>query len=591
MNQSQKRRVFQGISASPGIAVGLAMVMTDRNLVIPHHHILSDETSYETRRLRKAIEASRNELGQIKKRLGTNAPADYRLILDAHLMMHSDELLIDGAIQEIIDRGVNAEWAIESLIKKIKHHLEQASDDYFRDRAVEIEHVGSRILAQLTGRSSSLPSKAKGRILVVSDLHPAEAIQLVELQVKALITELGSATSHTAILTRALEIPSVMGLTGVFDQIGSGDLIIVDALKGEITLGADQAEIDLINGKAKRYRQFTTRLRQNKDVKLETRDGEYIELLANIELPAEAAIVVEEQAEGIGLYRTDFLFMNRRELPSEEDQVKIYSDITKVMNPRPVVFRTLDAGDESLVKTTGYQSISDPVLGLRALRLALLYPDILLTQLRAVLRAAVHGPVSIMFPFICGIDEVRRAKSALQQASAELEQLGMPYGSVNIGFMIELPSAVIMSDHIARECSFLSVGTNDLVQYTMAVGRTDPRVAYLADAMDPAILRLLQMVSQSARNNQTKLSMCGGMAADAIALPLVIGLDFRSLSVPVGSLPLIREVLRCIDFREARSITQQALNASTASEVREMVMHHFHGCLADVWVEAGIEIG
>lgn len=580
-------QVLRGIAASPGVAVGVATVMGRDHLPVPRVRITPDEVAEQVRRLRQAIEESRQELEAIRERLGQEAPADYRLILEAHLMMHSDELLIDVATQAIESELVSAEWALDKAVSSIKRHLEQAPDAYFRDRAIDVEHVGVHIRAQLVGRSSVLPPLAADSVLVVDDLHPADVARLIESPVAALVTGLGSATSHTAILAHTLEIPSVVGVTGVTSAVGSGDRIIVDALGACVVLSPDDAACEDARARSQRYRSFTQELRSHGASSI-TEDGVSIELMANVDLPAEVAMAIDDEVPGVGLYRTEFLFMDRATPPDEEEQYAVYRDIARVARPRPVVIRTFDMGGDSL--TLGDErgvTGPNPALGLRAIRLALARPELFRPQLRAILRAATEGELHLMFPLIAGLPELRRARAEVEHARQELEQEGVDHGPVRIGAMIELPSSVIMADHIAPEVDFLAVGTNDLVQYTLAADRTNPLVAYLADSLDPAVLRQLNRLVVVARDFDRSLSMCGDMATHPVALPVVAGLGFRRLSLPLSALPLSREILRAIRISDAESIARRALDCGTVAEVRALVREGFPQLLP-IWREAGV---
>jgi phosphotransferase system enzyme I (PtsI) len=583
----EQRTALRGIAASPGMGVGRAVVISSEHQHVRHHRIEDEDTEYEIERLRVAVERSRRELEDIRHRLGEEAPADYRLILDAHLMMHRDELLIDAATDAITSERLNAEWAVERAVSAIAKHLAEAPVDYFRDRASDVEHVGRRIIAQLAGRSSTLPSGLHDCVLVIEDLHPADAAQLIETPVAALVTGLGSATSHSAILARALQIPAVVGVPGITGRVGGGDLIIVDAFGGEVVLGPEPAECDRALARARRFTLFRRKLRESGLAQASTRDGEAIELMANVDLPSEAAAASEIHAQGIGLYRTEFLFLNRQAPPTEQEQYEIYAEVVRKTLPNTVTLRTIDMGGEALKGGTD-GAVPNPALGLRAIRLALANPELLGAQLRAVLRASALGPVKLMFPLVSGLGELRAARAALEQARVCLRERNEACGTPEVGVMIELPSAVMMSDRFAQECDFLSVGTNDLVQYGLAVDRGNPAVAYLSQSHDPAVLRMLALVVASATLHDTPLAMCGDMAADPFVLPLVIGLGYRRLSVPVSALPLVREVLRQIDTREAAAAAEAARECVTAAEVAKLVVERFGRALRELWAEAGV---
>jgi phosphotransferase system enzyme I (PtsI) len=586
---ARERIALRGIAASPGIGVGRAVVIGAERHHVRHSRISAGEVTFEIERLRDAIERSRRELEDIRQRLGDEAPADYRLILDAHMMMHRDQLLEDMATEGILHELLNAEWAVEMAVGKIGHHLQQAPVDYFRDRAVDVEHVGRRIIAQLAGRVSVLPAGLAESVLVIHDLQPADAAQLIQTPVAALVTGLGTATSHTAILARALEIPAVVGVAGITERVGDDDELIVDAFGGEIVLDPDPDECDRAKVRARRFNQFRAKLRESSAVRAQMADGTDVELMANVDLPTEAAMAAEMKAQGIGLYRTEFLFLSRPEPPSEQEQYEVYREIVRATAPNAVTVRTIDMGGEALKGLPNVPAMPNPALGLRAIRLALARPDLLGAQLRAVLRAAADGPLRLMFPLVSGIKELRQAREALDRAQDELERRGEAFGRPEIGVMIELPSAVMMADRFAAECDFLSVGTNDLVQYGLAVDRSNPAVAYLSQPLDPAVLRMLDVVVRAADAQGKPVSMCGDMAANPFVLPVVLGLGYRRLSVPVSTLPLVREVLRRVHAAEAAALGASALQCATADEVTLLIRGRFGAVLGELWAEAGIE--
>jgi len=584
---SGKRQVLSGIPASPGVAVGRVCLIDRGHLYVPRRYIDRDQLSAEEERLRAAIESSRQELETIRQRVGA---AEHRLLLDAQLLMHRDELLIHGAIELLRERSINAEWALAQVIARIAERMRGASEAYFRERAVDIENVGERILHKLVGTIDELPEIGADCVIVADDVGPADAAQLLKSTACGVAIDLGSASSHTAILARALEIPAVVGVRQLSRLVADDDVIIVDAFRGEIVLWPSEAEQAQARARATRYRAFTRSLRERVAHALETADGTKLRLDANVELPAEAALALQEGATGIGLYRTEFLYLDRAVPPSEDEQAKIYQDVAQVIAPRPVVFRTFDIGGDKLHGCHPSSELMNPALGLRALRLGLASPELLRPQLRALLRTSASGDVRIMFPLVSSVEELRAARAMLDDARRELEAEGHAVGTVRVGCMIEVPSAVLVAPALARECDFFSVGTNDLVQYTLAVDRTNPRVAHLASALHPAVLQLLAMTARAAHDAGIELSMCGGMAADAIALPLVLGLGYTQLSVDVGYLPLARAILERIDMDQAREASRQALTCATTAEVKALVVERFKGALGDLWDEQGMAV-
>jgi phosphotransferase system enzyme I (PtsI) len=463
-----------------------------------------------------------------------------------------------------------------------------ASEEYFRERAVDIENVGDRILHKLIGSGAVLPEVGPDCILVSDDLGPADAAQLLRTSAGGIAIDLGSASSHTAILARALHIPAVVGVRNLSRLVADDDLVIVDAFRGEVVLRPSDEELEQARGRGQRYRAFTQGLRSRGGSSVATRDGTRIELCANVEVPPEAALALQAGAGGIGLYRTEFLFLDRASIPDEAEQARVYRDVAQVIAPRPVVFRTFDMGGDRLHGYERQSELLNPALGMRALRLGLARPDLLKTQLRAMLRASSAGNVHIMFPLVASPLELRQARALLDQARAELQSEGAPFGAVKVGCMIEVPSAALVADALAKECDFFSVGTNDLVQYTLAVDRSNPQVAHLGSALHPAVLRLLEMTARAAEAHHIGLSMCGGMAADPLALPIVLGLGYRDLSVDLGYLPLVRACAERIDLDVARHAAAEALTCGTAESVRELVVGRFRDSLGELWEEQGL---
>jgi phosphotransferase system enzyme I (PtsI) len=623
---SAERQILSGIAASPGVAVGRVCVVDRSHVYVPRRYVSRDQLGSEEKRLHEAIEASRMELENIRARIGSLA--ENRLLLDAQLLMHRDELLIDGAIELLRERSINAEWALAQVIARIAGRMREANEEYFRERAVDIEHVGQRIQHKLVGGDMMLPQVGPDTVIVADDLGPADAAQLLRSMAGGIAIDLGSASSHTAILARALHIPAVVGVRNLSSLVADDDLVIVDAFRGEVILSPSEEELRLARSRGERYRTFTQGLRERAGPSVQTRDGTQIVLDANVEVPPEAGLALSSGASGIGLYRTEFLYLDRSTAPNEEEQTRIYRDVAQVLAPRPVVFRTFDMGgdrlhgfglamargasrsdpsaaradaspargtsrgDLFLSRGTGRfdrdSDLLNPALGLRALRLGLAHPELLITQLRAMLRASELGNVRIMFPLVTSLEELRNARTFLTDVRRALESEGVTLGEVKVGCMIEVPSAALTAASLAKECDFFSVGTNDLVQYTVAVDRSNPRVAHLGNPLHPAVLRLLEMTVRAGRAQQIDVSMCGGMAADLIALPVVLGLGYEHLSVDIGYLPLTRACIERVDLAVAREVAALALECGTAEEVRALVMRYFRADLAELWEEQGL---
>jgi phosphotransferase system enzyme I (PtsI) len=564
--------------------VGRVCLFERDHIYVARRYVDRELIPAEETRLHAAIEASRAELMEIRSRL--DALPEHRVLLDAHLLMLSDALLVDSAIALLRQKSLCAEWALAQTTQVLIGRLRAAPEAYFRERARDIESVGERILRALSGSSESLPELAVDSILVADDLGPTEAAQLLNGKGRGLAVDLGSASSHTAILARALDIPAVVGVRGLSTVAVPDDWIIVDGFRGRIVLRPTPDELRDAEERGARYRKFTLALRGATPRTSTTLDGVAVPLYANVELPKEVALARDEGALGVGLYRTEFLFLDRKVLPTEQEQVEVYTQVVRAAGPGRVVFRTFDLGGDRIhgFGNTGM----NPALGLRAVRFGLSEPALFGCQLRAMLRASVHGDVWIMFPLISCLEELRAARAHLDAAREALAAEGVPTGKVRVGCMIEVPSAALLSDALARECDFFSVGTNDLAQYTMAVDRSDPRVARLANNLHPALLQLLDLIAKSASARSVDLTLCGAMGADLIALPVLLGLGYRNLSIDVSFLPVVRAAIGRIDCAKARLLGTEVLQLSTAADVRRRVLEEFGAALGDLWDEQGL---
>jgi len=568
--------------------VGKARLVGRSALRVPRRRIAPEDAEAEVARLRDAIDASRAEIEDARAALGDRADADYRLVLEAHLLMHGDALLVDTTVETIERELLCAEWALRRTVESLAAQLGEADSEYFRARAGDVTQVGLHILRCLTGKKAALPNLDEPVVLVTDDLSPAEAARLVDSPLLALVTELGSASSHTAIIARALGIPALVGVPDATDQVGEGDTIVVDALRGELVISADDEEQRDAEERSSRYRAFTANLRTRAGRDAQTADGAPIVLAANLEIPAEAEAAAGPESGGVGLYRTEFLYLGRDQAPTEEEQLAVYTDVLEVMKPRPVTFRTFDLGADKLPADRRFPRGPNPALGLRGVRLLMTHPRLFRAQVRAVLRAAANGNAKLMFPLVGSMDDLRNARALVDDVIAELEASGEPFSRVPVGVMIEVPAAALLAGALATECDFFSVGTNDLIQYAFALDRTNPRVATLAESLDPAVLKLLDMTAEAARHHDIDLSMCGDMAADPFALPIVLGLGYTMLSMPCAAIPLANAIVRRIDAVEARAAAEEALTLPDAESVHALVRARFSDALGDLWAEEGI---
>lgn len=560
-----------GIPGSPGMAIGEAIVLARRAGIVRRHignHLTADEMERFDLAVQKAADGLAAAAESARKR-GMRAEAT---ILDAYVLMAKDETLRAEVERRVLIDKLCADWALELAIESLTSALENAEDHYLAERHHDIEFVGGSILRALGGRSDAivLPLDREPGIIVAHDLSPAETVSLTKDTVLAIVTEGGTRTSHTAILARALDIPAVVGVPGLLSRVGDGDRLIVDGNRGRVLIEPDELALEEANALvAKQHRTAQVR-RELRDRPVVTRCGTPIELKANIELPEEAGIALEQGARGVGLYRTEFLYANRTLPPDEETQYETYRRVVEAMSPYPVTVRTFDIGGDKSFFGIKLPPQNNPALGMRAVRLGLVQSDLFVTQFRAIIRASAHGEVRVMVPMVSSISELRAVKALYEQALDELDREGVPHAAkVPLGTMVEVPAAAILADRFAEHSEFLSIGTNDLVQYSLAVDRTSPELAHLASSYDPAILRLIRGVVQAGAARRRPVIVCGAMASDPLAALLLIGLGIRELSLEASAIPEVREAIAQVTLSEVEAAAEAALACMTADEAEE----------------------
>jgi phosphotransferase system enzyme I (PtsI) len=461
--------------------------------------------------------------------------------------------------------------------------LRHGGDAYLAERSHDFEFVGARIRQAISGGNSAVvPETSEPRIIVAHDLSPAETVGLTRDKVLALVTEVGTRSSHTSIVARALEIPAVVGVAGALSRIGSGDSLIVDGLRGQLLLHPRAETVTEYQARAARFRELTRLRREARDRPSKLGSGELIELRANIDLPSEALGALSHGARGIGLYRTEFLYMDRSEPPSEDEQYDTYRRVAEIMNPLSVTLRTFDIGGDKFASVFRMPSEMNPALGLRAVRLGLARPEIFMTQLRAMVRATAHGKLRIMLPMIASLGELFAVKELYDQAVRDVDSRGLPRAEhIAIGIMVEVPSAAVLAHEFAEHAEFMSIGTNDLVQYTLAVDRSTPELAYLASYFDPAILRLIQNVIAAGKARERPVLLCGAMASDPMAALLLVGMGLREMSMEAAAVPEVREVLANVTLEQTERAARDALAERTAAGVQAALTRHFGRLLSE----------
>jgi phosphotransferase system enzyme I (PtsI) len=564
---------LRGSGVSPGIAVGPALVMERDAAPVFRLAVPAECVAAEVERLERALAASREQLRAVKDRLSREVGAPHAYIFDAHLLMLEDPLLRERAAAIVREEGVNAEWALRSVSESLHTLFSQFSDAYLRERSTDLDDVIGRVQLNLRGSSEApsltrLPSPV---VLVAGDLTPSEAAELDWDRVLAIVTDVGSSTYHTAIIARSLGIPAVAGLKDATRQIPPGSLLVVDGTRGEVVVEPSGPALDGFRLAQEEYRQEEERLRGTRALPARTPDGVEVRLEANVEFPEEAATAQLHGAQGIGLFRSEYLLGRGMPWPTEEQQLDVYHRLLEQMHPHPVTVRTWDVGLEALGPCG--PSSPNPALGERALRLLRRSPEPFRVQLRALLRAGRHGPVRIMFPFVSGMTDLRVALALLEEAKAGLRADGLDFDeNVPVGVNLEVPSAAVIADLLAPEVDFFSVGTNDLIQYLLAVDRTDPRVSALYEPLHPAVLRTLAQIARAAGAHQRPPSVCGEMAGQPLQALLLVGLGFRELSMAPTAIPRVKAALRAVRAEDARSVASRCLALPTCDEILELVM-------------------
>ncbi len=566
--------MFKGIGVSPGIVIGSAFLVDRWKTRIEKASIKKSETNKEVARFKHAVELSKEQMRAVKEKVSREVKdKTFTYIIDVHLLILEDQMLIDETVQLIKKERVNAEWALDQVLIHFASIFDGIDDEYLRERKSDIEHVGERIKRNLAGDEPKSIAEIKADVVVVAhDLTPADTVLMHKGNVKGFATDLGGRTSHTAIMARSLEIPAVVALDNVSSQIKTGDPIIVDGSEGVVIVKPSQKEFTKYLERHRKFIYFEKELLKLRDLPAETQDGYRIELSANIEFPEEVPSIIEHGAEGIGLYRTEFLYLNRPTLPEEEEQFETYRHLAEKLTPLTAIMRIMDFGGDKIDPHFNAEPETNPVLGLRAIRLALKREDLFRRQLSAILRASVYNNLRILFPLISGIGELRQAKEILESVKEGLRSKKVPFDEeIRVGVMIEVPSAAMTADLLAKECDFFSIGTNDLIQYCIAIDRGNQHVAYLYEPLHPAVLRTIKSVIAAAHHEGIWVGMCGEMAGDPMCTMILLGLEIDELSMNAVSIPTVKQIIRSIRREEAAELTYHALTLTTAKEIEEFV--------------------
>jgi phosphotransferase system enzyme I (PtsI) len=564
-------KTFNGIGASPGIVIGRAYLLDRRKVVVAGERIDDIDVKSEAARFRKALDLAKSQIDEIRKRFTKDVGRSHRYIVDTHLMLLEDKMLVDGTLRRIKDSHINAEGALRDTIEAIAKKFDAIEDEYLRERKHDVEQIGERVLRNLIGRKQeSIADIREEAVIIAHDLAPTDTLVMRKDRILGFATDAGSRTSHTAILARSLAIPAAVGLEQITGAVKTGDVVILDGIHGIVIVDPDEETFLEYLKRQRRYKYFEQELNKLRDLAAETLDSHQVHLQGNIELPEEVSSVLEHGGTGIGLYRTEFLFLNKPALPTEQQHYEAYRHVVERAAPNEVVIRTLDVGGDKIGMPGLFEKEPNPVLGLRAIRFCLSNRDIFRTQLRGILRASAHGRLKILYPMISGLPELRQTKAVLESVKSELRAEGIPFDEqVKIGIMIEVPSAAMVSDLLAKEVDFFSVGTNDLIQYTLAIDRGNEHVAYLYEPLEPAVLRLLQRVSLAAHEAKVELAMCGEMAGDPLYAAILLGLGFQYLSMNVASIPWVKKVVRSVRMQDAVELADLVMQQPTAAMARQ----------------------
>lgn len=570
-------KTIVGVAASSGVAIGKAFLLANPHLQI--ETVSVEDPSSEIKRLTDALEQAKADLREISERAEREMGPDKAAIFQAHLLVLEDPELVETVKGKIAAEKVNAESALHETAQTFIELFEQMDNEYMKERAADIRDVTKRVLCHLLGVEFAAPSDlAEEVILVAEDLTPSDTAQLDRRYVKGFVTDIGGRTSHSAIMARSLEIPAVVGTTDVTREAAAGVTIILDGHEGLVIIDPTPEEIEAYRKKQAKYERQKSELAKLVHTATTSQDGVHVELAANIGSVQDLAGALENGAEGVGLFRTEFLYMGRDDFPSEDEQFQAYKQVLEQMGEKPVVIRTLDIGGDKHLAYMNLPQEMNPFLGFRAIRLCLEQQDLFRTQLRALLRASAYGNLKIMFPMIATLEEFRQAKAVLAEEKQALLDKGIPVSDrLEVGIMIEIPAAALIADQFAKEVDFFSIGTNDLIQYTMAADRMNERVSYLYQPYHPAVLRLIHRVIQAAHAEGKWVGMCGEMAGDPVAIPILLGMGLDEFSMSAGSILPARYQISRLSKETAAAYTDTILSMSTSQEVEAFVRKTFAG--------------
>lgn len=569
---------YKGISVSPGIAIGKAYLYLEDRPPIPSYEIRPDDVASEMDRFHAARQKATEEIQTLKKRSSLEGDEQDHRFLDAHLLMLSDPEFIGQVETQLGEDLKNVEWIMHRVIETLVRQLEQSSDPYLRERAVDIYDVANRVLNHLLRREHvSLADLSEEVILVTHNLLPSDTMVMNKEMVKAVVMDAGSRTSHTAIVARSFGIVAVLGLSDITRNVRMGTEVIVDGNTGVVIVDPDRETKERYQSSSRQWQQREVSLLTLNKLPAETRDGRLIELNANIEVPEETDAVTAHGADGVGLFRSEFLFLQPDGPPTEEAQYRAYTRVIEALEGKPVTIRTLDLGGDKITPEMGYREEKNPILGWRAIRFCLSRKDIFRVQLRAILRASAHGNLRVMFPMVSGVEELLKVLAFFEETKEECRKEGIAFDEkLEVGSMIEIPSAAMTSDILAKHVQFFSIGTNDLIQYTVAVDRGNEKIAYLYEPFHPGVLRLIKTTIDSAHAAGIPAAMCGEMAGDPLATVVLLGLGLDSFSMSAFSIPQVKQIIRSVSMSEAEELVGAVMELKSYTDIDRLVTGWMH---------------
>ena len=566
--------MFRGISASKGVAIGNAHLLDQSKFCVMKYNLAPDEIDGEIARLRSAIEQSKTQMQEVKQRAGKVADK-YAVILDTYLLLLDDDILVNETIEKISSEKVNAEWALTQTHEKFTALFDNINDEYLKGKQDDLDLVVHGILRNLIGHhQESLSEIQEPVVLIAHSLSPSDTLIMPRSLILGIATEVGGKTSHLSIFASAMGIPAVVGVKDLTLKVNSGDTIIVDGIDGHVLAHPSEKLLAHFHKKAENYEIYQQKLLQNINQPAETLDGRVVKLMANIESGHELNSLKKFGAEGVGLYRTEYLYFGSDQLPTEDFLYSNFKKVAQACDPYPVIFRTLDAGSDKPLQNLNFDIEDNPALGLRGIRLSLVYPDIFISQLRAILKASLYGDIKILYPMVVSASEIQMANRHLENVKLEFRESQIPFNeNIEIGAMIETPSAAICIEDILQEVDFISIGTNDLIQYLLAVDRINDNVAHIYQPFHPAVLKTLKTVIQAAQNHEKKVSICGELGGDPIATLILIGLGkVDELSMDPHAIPKVKKILRKTSQQEAQALAQKALSLKSVTEINQFII-------------------